>query len=156
MRPSPLEMVIPSTSPAWRIILRAEVAELVRLTEWIEHFAQQAKLPPDQAFAIQLCVEEAVVNVIMHSGVAENGQPITLELAASGYDVTAVIEDKGRPFDPTTVPPHSKPASLKDAEIGKLGVHLMRDFASEIRYERRNGHNRLTLKFNAAEPVSKE
>lgn len=136
--------------------MRAELAELARLTAWVEDFSQQAKLPSGQSFAIQLCIEEAVANIIRHSGAAENGQDIALELAASGQDVLAVIEDSGRSFDPTTVPPPSTPASLAEARVGELGVHLMRNFASEMRYERRDGRNRLTLKFSPAEAASKE
>src|SRR5262249_10629296 len=143
-----VNMVASPTRPAWRLILRAEVAELTRLTRWVEEFAQYAKLPPDQVFAIQLSVEEAVANVITHSGSAESGQDIAVELAASGDQVLAVIEDKGRPFDPTTVPPPIQPASLAEAQIGKLGIQLMRNFASEMRYEAFNGCNRLTLKFS--------
>src|SRR5215470_808422 len=109
-------MVTSPTAPAWRLILRAELAELTRLTGWLEDFVRAAKLTPDQAFAIQLAVEEAVANIISHSGAAENRQDISVELAASGCEVLAVIEDKGRPFDPTTVPPPRRPTSIDDAE----------------------------------------
>jgi anti-sigma regulatory factor (Ser/Thr protein kinase) len=149
-------MITSPPSSAWRLIIRAELGELSRLSGWAEDFAQQAKLPSGQSFAIQLGVEEAVANIIKYSGAGENGQDITLELAASGQDVLAVIEDSGCPFDPTTAPPPSKPASLADARIGGLGIHLMRNFASEMRYERRDGRNRLALKFSPAEAASKE
>jgi anti-sigma regulatory factor (Ser/Thr protein kinase) len=150
-----MSMVTSPTRPAWRLVLRAEFAELPRLTGWVEDFAQYAKLPSEQTFAIQLAVEEAVANIIAYSGAAENGQEIAVELGASGGEVLAVIEDRGRPFDPTTVPPRSQPASLDDAEVGKLGIHFMRNFASEMRYEGCNGCNRLTLKFSPAEAASK-
>jgi len=149
-------MVTSPTRPAWRLILRAELAELSRLADWVEDFARHAKLPPDQVFAVQLSVEEAVMNIISYSRVAENGQDIALELAASGGEVLVVIEDKGRPFDPTTVPPRSQPASLAEAEVGKLGIHFMRNFASEMRYEGGDGCNRLILKLSPAEAASKK
>jgi serine/threonine-protein kinase RsbW len=37
--------------------------------------------------------------------------------------------------------------SLDDAKIGDYGIHLMRSFASGMHYERREGRNRLTLRF---------
>lgn len=95
-----------------------------------------------------------MANIIRYSGAA--GQDIALELAASGRDVLATIEDNGQSFDPTTFPPPSQPTSLTDARVGKLGIHLMRNLASEMRYERRSGRNRLTLRFGAAEAASKE
>src|SRR5262249_30014973 len=130
-----VSMVTFPTRPAWRLILRAEHGELARLTGWGGDFAQYANLPPDQVFAVQLSLEEAVANLIAHSGRAESGQEIAVELAASGGEVLAVIEDKGRPFDPTAVAPPSRPASLDEAQIGNLGILLMRNFASEMRYE---------------------
>ncbi len=74
-----------------------------------------------------------------------------MELANSS--VMVVIEDSGRAFDPTQVPPPPKPRSIEEARIGALGIHLMRSFASEMRYERRDGRNRLTLTFLPKEPA---
>jgi anti-sigma regulatory factor (Ser/Thr protein kinase) len=45
------------------------------------------------------------------------------------------------------VPPPAPATSLKDAKIGDLGIHLMRSFASELRYQRSGDRNRLTLRF---------
>lgn len=149
-----MSMATSPTGSAWRIIVRAELAELARLSGWAEDFAQNAKLPSGQSFAVQTCIEEAVANIIMYSGAA--GQDIALELAASGRDVVVAIEDNGQSFDPTTFPAPSQPTSLEDARVGKLGIHLMRHLASEMRYERRNGRNRLTLRFSPAEAASKE
>ena len=147
-------MLTSPTGSAWRIIVRAELAELAQLSGWIENFAQDAKLPSRQSFAVQTCIEEAVANIIMYSAAA--GQHIALELAASGRDVLATIEDNGQSFDPTTFPPPSQPTSLGDARVGKLGIHLMRNLASEMRYERRDRRYRLTLRFSPAEAASKE
>lgn len=147
-------MAPPPTGAAWRITVRAELVELARLGGWAADFAQSAKLPSGQSFAVQTCLEEAVANIIMYSGSV--GQDIALELAASGPDVLATIEDNGRSFDPTTFSPPSQPASLGEVRVGKLGIHLIRNLASEMRYERRNGRNRLTLRFGPAEAASEE
>jgi anti-sigma regulatory factor (Ser/Thr protein kinase) len=37
--------------------------------------------------------------------------------------------------------------SLEEAKVGDLGIHLMHSFASDMHYERRDGRNRLTLRF---------
>ena len=61
--------------------------------------------------------------------------------------LVARIEDTGCEFDPTQFPPLSMAKSLEDAKIGDYGIHLMRSFASSMHYERREGRNRLTLRF---------
>ena len=110
-------------------------------------------MAPDVSFALQLCVEEAVANIIMYGG----APGVVLEIAVEvkpDREVLAIIEDGGRQFDPTQVPTPPKPASLDEAVIGKLGVHLMRSFASDMRYERRADRNRLTFSFIQPEATS--
>ena len=119
-----------SNLEANRLELRSDLAELKRLAGWIKAQAQQ-ELSADTSFAIQLCLEEAVANIIMHGGGAK----------------VASIEDSGREFDPTQFPPPSVAKSLEEAKVGDLGIHLMHSFASDMHYERRDGRNRLTLRF---------
>src|SRR5262245_41380542 len=52
-----------------------------------------------------------------------------------------------RQNDPTPVPRPPVPASLGEAQVGNLGIHLMRSFASSMRYERRDSRNCLTMRF---------
>lgn len=129
-----------------RLVLGNDLAELTRLAEWVQDIVRR-DLSSDVSFAVQLCLEEAVANVIMYGATNGDRLEISVELERSGGTLVARIEDDGRPFDPTGVPPPPPVASLEDAKIGHLGVHLMRSFASGLRYERRNGRNRLTLQF---------
>jgi anti-sigma regulatory factor (Ser/Thr protein kinase) len=133
------------------MVIPAELAELERLANWAEEFGRSTKLHADLLFAIQLCIEEAVANIIMYSGAAEQRQEVAVELVQTGTDVLAIIEDGGRSFDPTAMPPRRKPASLEEAPVGDLGIHLMRSFATDMHYERRDGRNRLTLRFSPAQ-----
>jgi len=149
-------MISTETDAARRMVIPAELRHLERLAAWTDEFARSAKLADNVLFAIQLCIEEAVANVIMYSGAAEQHQEVVVELVRAGSDVLAIIEDGGRSFDPTTVPPRRKPTSIEDAPIGELGVHLMRSFASDMRYERRDGRNRLILRFGSVLAVGRE
>jgi serine/threonine-protein kinase RsbW len=131
---------------AERLVLHNDLAELVRLAGWIEGWAQQG-ISPELSFAIQLCLEEAVANIIMYGGAKDDGLKIAVELDRNGGTLVARIEDTGRQFDPTRVPPPSFARSLEDAKVGGVGIHLMRSFVTGIHYERRDGRNRLTLRF---------
>jgi serine/threonine-protein kinase RsbW len=136
-----------SNLEANRLELRSDLAELKRLAGWIEAQAQQ-ELSADTSFAIQLCLEEAVANIIMHGGGAKDDRlQIAIALERNGGTLVARIEDSGREFDPTQFPPPSVAKSLEEAKVGDLGIHLMRSFASGMHYERRDGRNRLTLRF---------
>ncbi len=57
-----------------RLVLRSELAELSQLTAWTQDFARRTKLSSDTLFALQLCIEEAVANIIMHGGAPADRQ----------------------------------------------------------------------------------
>jgi serine/threonine-protein kinase RsbW len=116
------------------------------LVEWTKTLAPQV-ISPDALFAVQLCLEEAVANIIMHGGAGEDRLAIAIELERKGATLIARIEDTGCEFDPTRFPPLSMAKSLEDAKVGDYGIHLMRSFASGMHYERREDRNRLTLRF---------
>jgi serine/threonine-protein kinase RsbW len=134
-----------------RLVLHNDLAELQRLAEWIDGWAQHA-LSSDLSFAVQLCLEEAVANVIMYGGHARDRLEIAVEVEDSGATLVARVVDNGHPFDPTEALPPPLASSLAQARIGNLGIHLMRSFASSMQYERRDGCNRLTLRFSEPQP----
>jgi anti-sigma regulatory factor (Ser/Thr protein kinase) len=135
-----------SRAESSRLVLHDDLAELKRLAAWIEAWAQQ-DVSSDASFAIQLCLEEAVANIIMYAGSNDGRLEIIVEVERNGATLVARVVDNGREFDPTRVPPPSLATSLAQARIGDLGIHLVRSFTSGMHYERRDGRNRLTLRF---------
>jgi anti-sigma regulatory factor (Ser/Thr protein kinase) len=123
-----------------------KLSELDRLSAFTRDIGHDDGLSEDQVFALQICLEEAVTNIIMHSGSAERGKQIWVTISPTP-DLVACLEDEGEPFDPTKVPPPQQPGSLEDAQVGGLGVHLIRRLTAGMRYERVAGRNRLTLEF---------
>ena len=144
-----------SSLEARRLVLRNDVAELQRLAGWLERLAQQG-MSSDVSFAVQLCLEEAVANIIMYGAARGDRLEIAVELERNGGTLVARIEDNGRQFDPTRAPPPAVATSLEQAKVGDLGIHLMRSFASGMDYERRDGRNRLTLRFAESRPSPPE
>jgi len=138
---------------AGRLVLHNDLTELRRLAGWLESWMQPGVLSPDVSFAIALCLEEAVANVIRHGSAGDERLEIAVEVERRGEALIARIEDNGRHFDPTAVPAPPPTALLEEAKIGDVGIQLMRSFASSMRYERRGHCNRLTFEF--VEPVAR-
>jgi serine/threonine-protein kinase RsbW len=139
-------MTVMSNLETNRLELRSDLSGLGRLAGWIEAGAQQ-ELSADTSFAVQLCLEEAVANIIMHGGAKDDRVEIAIELERDGAMLVARIEDTGREFDPTQFRPLSMVKSLDEAKVGDYGIHLMRCFTTGMHYERQQGRNRLTLRF---------
>jgi anti-sigma regulatory factor (Ser/Thr protein kinase) len=142
-----------SSAESSRLVLQSDLAELQRLAAWIEGWARK-DVSSDLSFAVQVCLEEAVANVIMYGGMSDARLKIVIEVERNDTTLVARVVDNGRQFDPTQVPPPSIPASLAEAKIGDLGIHLMRSFASGMHYERRDGCNCLTLRFKESRTTS--
>ena len=131
---------------ARKLLLHRDLAELERLAVWIEGWAKR-DLSPELSFAVQVCLEEAVANIIMYSATQDDRLEIVVEVGRSDRALVAWIEDNGSAFDPTQVLRPPIPTSLMQAKVGNLGIHLMRSFANGMHYERRDNRNRLTIRF---------
>ena len=59
--------------------------------------------------------------------------------------IILVLTDTGKEFDPTTAPETDVTLAADDREIGGLGIFLIRQIMNEVRYERIDGKNVLTL-----------
>ena len=142
----PTPVTAMSDLEANRLELRGDLSELSRLAEWTKARTPQV-IAADTLFAVQLCLEEAVANIIMHGGAREDRLAIAIELEREGATLVARIEDTGCEFDPTQFPPLSIAKSLQQAKVGDYGIHLMRCFTTGMHYERQEGRNQLTLRF---------
>lgn len=112
---------------------------------FVDAFVESHAVSMSDAMALQLIVEELVTNVIVHGGL-EGDAPagtFTLDAEAEGYRIT--LTDRGRPFDPLAQATPDLALSLEERDIGGLGIHLCRRLTEQQRYERRDGHNVLTL-----------
>ena len=127
------------------IILANDIAEISRLATFIEEVGEAFALTPDVVFNLNLVIEEAVVNVINYAYPKEEHQPIYLSAHLHEGSIVLVLTDTGKEFDPTLAPEADITLSADEREIGGLGIFLIRQIMNEVRYERIDGKNILTL-----------
>lgn len=137
----PLSPVVDSLSIA---LSRGEIA---RVKAWLEQFAGRHQLGPNWLHRISLCSEELLTNVLMHGIGCSARSDVLVTVALGERETTLTLEDGCAPFDPTCVPPPSRPESLEAAPVGGLGLHLVRQFSSGMEYRRVGDVNRLTIHF---------
>jgi anti-sigma regulatory factor (Ser/Thr protein kinase) len=56
------------------LTLRSELVEVARVPPWVEKLAARHALPERTQFAMDLCLEEAISNVIRHGYSGESNQ----------------------------------------------------------------------------------
>jgi serine/threonine-protein kinase RsbW len=128
------------------IHLRADFADLPRLAEWVQAQASEFSMTERQLYAIQLCLEEVVANLVMHAQPgAGPGVAVTVRIEAEPLRVT--VEDDAIPFDPSDVVPAALPTSLEEVRPGGLGLALVQGFSAWRDYVREAGRNRLIMGF---------
>ena len=128
-----------------RIVLSCTLDALTRLSEWVHSVAGENRLSVRCAFRLELVLVEAVTNIVEHACADRAGCAITVQLAIRPRWVGVYVEDTERPFDPTTAPAHRQPASLEDATIGGLGIHLIRAYTQQLEYRRVDNKNQLWM-----------
>jgi serine/threonine-protein kinase RsbW len=148
-------------SPESRLTLKSPLEDLTLVWPWVEAIAAQYSVPADTQFAIQLCLEEALSNIIRHGYQGHAKQSIsiacTIERAPDGIEnaraaeLVFTIEDHAPPFDPlapAAVPaPAPAPASMNELPLGNQGIRLMRKFAGRLAWQQLPNGNRLTIGF---------
>ena len=127
------------------IILANDISEITRLYEFIEEMGNDFSLSPDIIFNLNLVLEEAVVNVINYAYPKEEHQYIYLSATMKDGSIVLVLTDTGKEFDPTAAPEADITLSADERQIGGLGIFLIRQIMNEVKYERIEGKNVLTL-----------
>jgi serine/threonine-protein kinase RsbW len=130
------------------IVLSDDVTELRRLARWLDSETRSWGLSDSCRFALDLCLQEAVDNIIHYGFAGHSHQTtprITVELTRLSQAVQIQIEDNAPPFNPTLQPAPPARRSLDEAAGGGQGIALMRRFMDEIVYSFADGHNSLTL-----------
>jgi anti-sigma regulatory factor (Ser/Thr protein kinase) len=117
------------------------------MTTWLEQRAEALSLSSKTAYALQLCMEEAVTNVISYAFDPGAAHEIQIRLWRDGDVLLAEITDDGRPFDPLSYEAAPMAGQLDSVAIGGLGIKLMRGFARHIAYRRSGVTNHLMLSF---------
>ena len=129
------------------LTLRNDRAEIARMMAWIGDLVAPLGLSPRTTHALQLCLEEAVTNIVSHAFEPGTVHDVRVALWRDDSALRAEVSDDGRPFDPLSHELPAAPKDLQSAPVGGLGIKLMRSFAGNIAYRRCGTTNRLTLSF---------
>lgn len=145
LQSKPVDETRRATSPACESLgVTCDLAGLGRLGPWVTDLAARHALPDPVAFGIDLFLQEAIGNIVMHAR-AGSCTPIEVTVVTAADRVTVTIADATAPFDPTAQPLPPPPARLEDARPGGLGLRLMRTFAGECSYRHDGRRNLLTF-----------
>ena len=128
-----------------RLSIQNEVAAISEVSRWIAESGRALGFSHTLTFHVDLAASEAIANTICYGYPDGSRGEIELCLEVVNGQAMLEIEDSGIPFNPLEA--HTPPTarSLEEAQIGGLGIRLIRRSMPMCNYEWRNGHNVLIL-----------
>ena len=128
-------LVVRYQTPA--LMMRNDIEQIPTLAEWLEGLG----IPEELNMPVNLALEEIVSNVMLYAYPHSSGR-VMVEYTAP---LIFTVSDNGIPFDPTKQKEADITLSAEERQIGGLGIHLVRQIMDEVKYERVEDKNVLTL-----------
>ena len=126
-----------------KLSIKNEMSELEGLYANVNQFLARHKTPYRSGYAVNLAIEELVVNVIRYAYVDDDEHAIDIGLGIINEQIILEIRDTGRPFDPREAPPHDP--DVEDLEVGGLGLTLVLDLVDGLTYRRESEKNHVQV-----------
>jgi len=138
-RSGPASTVRSTSEGELKLAIKNEFSDLEGLNAAVRQFLDVHGVPHRAAYAVNLAIDELVVNVMRYAYVDDNTHLIDIALAIEGDQIVLRIVDDGRPFDPRRGP--ALDLHAEDREVGGLGLLLVLDMVHRLNYRRVNEKN---------------
>ena len=120
---------------------------LGQITSALEEMGARESWDQGMAFKVNLAIEEISVNIMSYGGDPPTVAPeMDISIESNEDRITIEVADTGRPFNPLRdAPPPPVVSPARDAPIGGMGIHLVRNMVDDLSYRYDGARNRLTL-----------
>lgn len=137
-----------TSASAAQLILRSQIEQLQLVPPWIETLAAKQTIPKSTQYAMNLCLEEILSNIVRHGygGSPDHVIVVSYQQAPDKSSIL-VIDDAAPYFNPLAVEEAPIEQTLDGTRVGGLGIRLVRGFAKSLEYEPTPSGNRLTICF---------
>ena len=126
--------------------LKNQMDELQRVNCFIEEICEELGLDMEMQMNLNLVIEEMVVNVISYAYPEGKVADIELLAESDGKELTFVLSDQGKAFDPTLSESADMDVNPAERDLGGMGIYIVKNIMNEVTYQRLEGKNLLTMK----------
>jgi anti-sigma regulatory factor (Ser/Thr protein kinase) len=127
------------------IRLRNRMAEIGAARDALDGLATEFDMPMKPVMQLQVALDEVLSNVVKYSWPDELPHEFLVRITVHADGVDLDVFDDGQPFDPLAAP---SPPPLQPGQRplpGGLGIHMIRKLLDDVKYERIDGCNHITL-----------
>ena len=126
--------------------LKNQISELERVNQFVEEIGDELGLDMELQMNLNLVMEEMVSNVIFYAYPQGTEAEIELVAESDGKEVTFVLSDSGKEFDPTMKEAVNTDINPAERDIGGMGIFIVKNIMNKVTYQRLKGKNLLTMK----------
>ena len=138
-------------SQEYKFELKNYLSELKALHQHLNNWGGDIGLPANSILRINICLDELFTNIVSYGFDDDLEHKIVFTLSGDNNSVVINIEDNGIPFNPLEKIDPDFPDNVESANIGGLGIHIIRKLMDNVSYERKQGKNKLTMRKNIQE-----
>ena len=128
------------------LTIKNQEQELARVSEFMESVCEELELDMHQSMKLQLVIEEMMTNVIFYAYPEGTSADISLTAESDDKELTFVLSDQGKEFDPTMKEDADPNVNPMDRDIGGMGIYIVKNIMNQVSYQRLDGKNLLTMK----------
>ena len=128
------------------ITIKNQISELERVNQFVEEIGEELGLDMELQMNLNLVMEEMVSNVIFYAYPEGKHEEIELVAESDGKELTFVLSDKGKEFDPTLKEDADPNVNPMERDIGGMGIYIVKNIMNQVTYQRLEGKNLLTMK----------
>ena len=128
------------------IRIKNQVKELEHVARFVEEIGEELGLDMEMQMNLNLVMEEMVSNVIFYAYPRETDATIELMAESDGKELTFVLSDQGRAFDPTLKEDADMNVNPAERDLGGMGIFIVKNIMNQVTYQRLEGKNLLTMK----------
>ena len=125
--------------------IKNQVSELEKVAQFVEEIGEELGLNMELQMNLNLVMEEMVSNVIFYAYPEGEDAEIELLAKSDGKELTFVLSDQGKEFDPTAKEDANPDINPADREIGGMGIFIVKNIMNKVTYQRLEGRNLLTM-----------
>ncbi len=128
------------------IKLKNRLNELDKIKAAVSKMSATTDCTQRNSKEINLILEELFTNVVNHGFNDDKEHDIDLSLSCDEKALIIRMEDDGKPFDFTAATAPDTKCPIEKRYIGGLGIHFVKHFIDDCKYDRKKGKNIVVLK----------